>query len=71
MFTEKITQAQQLITESVRPLIIFDDDPDGLASFLLMYKKILGGNGIPLKGNDFPVLCINILVSFAVYSPSR
>ena len=32
-----------------RPLYFFDDDPDGLASFLLVYRFIGEGKGVPAK----------------------
>lgn len=32
-----------------RPLFIFHDDPDGLASFLLCYRFVKEGRGIPVK----------------------
>lgn len=35
---------------STRPLFLFDDDPDGLASFLLLYRLVRCGKGMPLKG---------------------
>ena len=32
-----------------RPLYFFDDDPDGLASFLLLYRFIGEGKGVIVK----------------------
>lgn len=55
MITEK--QFQQIRDELLhckRPLFFFDDDPDGLASFLLLYRLVHEGKGIPLKSD--PIL---------------
>ena len=32
-----------------KPLYLFDDDPDGLCSFLQLYRHIKGGKGIIVK----------------------
>ena len=32
-----------------RPIYFFDDDPDGLASFLLLYRYVKEGQGFPIK----------------------
>ncbi len=37
------------LENSSNPLIFFDDDADGLSSFLLIYKFIDKGKGIPIK----------------------
>lgn len=50
-FQEQILIAREKISQATRPMILFDDDPDGLASFLLIYKLVRGGKGIPIKGN--------------------
>lgn len=50
-FEETVQQARELILHSKRPYILFDDDPDGLASFLLIYRMIKEGKGSPIKGN--------------------
>ncbi|MBW2991030.1 DHH family phosphoesterase [Candidatus Woesearchaeota archaeon] len=46
------TQLQELrniFDSCARPVILFDDDPDGLAGFLLIYKHIREGRGMPVK----------------------
>lgn len=50
-FAQKISLAREKILNSTRPVILFDDDPDGLASFLLLYRMMRAGKGIPLKGS--------------------
>lgn len=47
---EQIKKARELLLSCSRPLFLFDDDPDGLASFLLIYKMVNGGKGMALKG---------------------
>jgi nanoRNase/pAp phosphatase (c-di-AMP/oligoRNAs hydrolase) len=48
--TEKqIEEIREDVLTSKRPLFFFHDDPDGLASFLLLYRMIKEGIGIPLK----------------------
>ncbi|MBU1198956.1 MAG: hypothetical protein KKF46_08535 [Nanoarchaeota archaeon] len=48
--TEKQLQKLREIFDScIRPLVLFDADPDGLASFLMIYKHIKDGRGVPVK----------------------
>ena len=47
----KLEQAKELLSQSTRPLFLFDNDPDGLAAFLLLYRFVKAGKGIPLKGS--------------------
>jgi single-stranded DNA-specific DHH superfamily exonuclease len=46
---EQLKELRQAFDSSARPVILFDDDPDGLASFLLIYRHIREGKGIPVK----------------------
>jgi single-stranded DNA-specific DHH superfamily exonuclease len=46
---KELSRLKEHINSAVRPLILFDDDPDGLSSFLLIYKQIMDGKGIPVK----------------------
>ena len=43
---EKIRDA---LDNCKRPLFLFDDDPDGLCSFLLLYRYVNEGQGIVVK----------------------
>ncbi len=45
-----IDEARELINNSARPIFLFDDDPDGLSAFLILYRMIKAGKGMPLKG---------------------
>jgi len=50
MLTEKqIKEIREELDTCKNPMIFFHDDPDGLASFLLLYKYIRAGIGIPIK----------------------
>ncbi len=51
------------------PVIIFDDDPDGLCSFLLFYRHIKRGKGIVAKST--PVVDVNFLNSVKSYNPDK
>ncbi|MAF34994.1 hypothetical protein CMO91_04060 [Candidatus Woesearchaeota archaeon] len=46
---EEIAILGKAIESAQRPFVFFHDDPDGLASFLLLYRKIQRGKGYPLK----------------------
>ncbi|MBR9690233.1 hypothetical protein GOV08_00965 [Candidatus Woesearchaeota archaeon] len=55
---EEIEYIRSELKKSKRPLIFFDDDPDGLASFLLFYRYKGEGKGVVVKstpelGDDF------------------
>ncbi|MDP6293546.1 MAG: DHH family phosphoesterase [Candidatus Woesearchaeota archaeon] len=45
----EIAELGKIIDAAERPFVFFHDDPDGLASFLLLYRKIQVGKGYPLK----------------------
>ncbi len=50
MLTEKqVKQLRSAIEGSSNPLFIYDDDPDGLSAFLLLYKIMGEGKGMMLK----------------------
>ncbi len=46
---DQIQQIRQAIEQSKNPLFFFDDDTDGLTSFLLLYRKYKKGHGVPVK----------------------
>ena len=47
--SQEVARLKEELTNCTRPLFIFHDDPDGLASFLLCYRFVKEGRGIPLK----------------------
>lgn len=50
MLTPKeVATIKEELLSCQRPLFIFHDDPDGLASFLLCYRFVKEGRGIPVK----------------------
>lgn len=58
---------RKAIKNSHRPLIFFDDDCDGLSSFLQVYKVVGDGRGIPVK--DSPVVGTRYNRKVDDYSP--
>jgi len=46
----ELTKVRKQLQECSRPIFLFDDDPDGLSAFLLLYRMVQAGKGIPLKG---------------------
>jgi len=51
---EDIEYIRRRIKESARVLILFDDDPDGVSSYILLYKLCIEAKGICVKGK--PIL---------------
>jgi len=60
---------REKLSTSVRPLFFFDDDPDGVSSFLLFYKAVNEGKGICVKGK--PILEKRYADKVTEYSPDR
>ena len=48
---EEIEKIREYLNKSENPLFFYDDDPDGLASYLLLKKYIGKGTGIPIKSS--------------------
>ncbi len=49
--TAQIKEIRDILQNSEKPLFFFDDDPDGLSSFLLLYRWIKKGTGIVVKSS--------------------
>ena len=50
MFTEKqLTFLREELATAQNPLFFYDDDPDGLSSFLLLYRYKKEGKGVIVK----------------------
>jgi single-stranded DNA-specific DHH superfamily exonuclease len=62
-----LKQISALIEKSDNPLIFYDDDPDGLVSYLLIKKHFGKGNGVAVKGK--PMLDTDYLYSVNRYNP--
>ena len=55
MLTKKqVTEIREHLHHANEPLFLFDNDPDGLCSFLLLQKYVKKGKGFPIK--SFPDL---------------
>jgi single-stranded DNA-specific DHH superfamily exonuclease len=50
----QLLQIEEFLSQSQNPIFFFDNDVDGLCSFLLLQKKIGRGRGIPIR--SFPEL---------------
>lgn len=48
---EQIKEIRKLLEKSEHPLFLFDDDPDGLCSYLLLKRKYQKGKGICVKAS--------------------
>ena len=48
---EKIIRAKELLESSERPVFVFDDDCDGIASFLLLYGFVKKGTPMVIKSS--------------------
>ena len=46
---EQVSEIRAALEKSQSPLFIYDDDPDGLCSFLLLYRLVQRGRGMMLK----------------------
>lgn len=69
MLTEK--EKKQIREELIctRPLYLFDDDPDGLCSFLLLYKYVREGKGVIVKSK--PVIGKGFVRKVDEYQPDK
>ena len=47
--TKEIKNIKKALDESARPIFFFDDDPDGVCSFVQFYKYKGDGKGVILK----------------------
>jgi len=68
MITDKeIEEIRGYLDKAENPLFLFDDDPDGLCSFLLLMKHYKKGKGVAVKSS--PVLGIDYLRKIDEYNP--
>ncbi|MCK5107182.1 MAG: DHH family phosphoesterase [Nanoarchaeota archaeon] len=64
---EDIEYIREQLSKSVNPLFLFDDDADGLCSFLLLYRYVREGHGVFIKTS--PELSEMYLEKVNEYSP--
>jgi len=58
MLTKKqVAEIKEHLDKAQNPLFFFDNDPDGLCSFLLLQRYIKKGKGVPIK--SFPGLTVD------------
>lgn len=70
MLTEKeVTRLRDELETAKNPLFFFHDDPDGLASFLLLYRKAKEGRGVCVKA--FPELTTAFLHKIEETEPDK
>lgn len=71
MLTEKeVGQLRDELLSCKRPLFFYHDDPDGLASFLLCYRFIGEGRGLPVKA--YPRITVDLFArKVADFDPDR
>src|SRR5210317_747001 len=66
---EKIEELKQALLSSEKQIFFFDDDPDGLCSFLLLYRLIEKGKGVIVK--QTPLLDSSFLRKVDEYGPDK
>ena len=66
---EDYKKIREELDNCVKPLFFFDDDPDGLASFLLLYKYKQEGKGIVVKGP--PKVGVEYIKKVEEYGPDK
>lgn len=66
---EKIQQIREELDNCKNPLFFFDDDPDGLSSFLLLYRYKKEGHGVVIK--SVPKLTDMFLAKVHEYDPDK
>jgi len=66
---EDVKKIKEELDNCKNPLFFFHDDPDGLCSFLLLYKYIREGKGIVFKAK--PGLGVNFVRQVNEYMPDK
>jgi hypothetical protein len=66
---KQIKEIREELQYCKKPLFFFHDDPDGLCSFLLLYKFVGDGKGIVIKSS--PKVDINFLPKVEEYQPDK
>lgn len=64
---QEISYIRKRLQEAVRPLFFYDDDADGVSSFIQMYRVVGDGKGIAVKGK--PILEAKYIRKVEEYSP--
>lgn len=69
MLTKQVSKAKKLLQKTKNPLFFFDDDIDGLASFLLLRRYLGRGKGVAIKSS--PVLDTSFVRKVKEYLPDK
>lgn len=64
---KELEELRQIFNSIHRPVVLFDDDADGVSSFLLIYKHVKEGKGIPVKNS--PELGTDMIRKVNDYAP--
>ncbi len=56
---KQVEEIKEHLDKAQNPLFLFDNDPDGLCSFLLLQRYIGRGKGVPIK--SFPELTVDYM----------
>ena len=67
MKDKKIEKIREILESSQNPLFLFDNDADGLCSFLIMQRKLGRGKGVPIK--SYPELSENYIRKVDEFNP--
>src|SRR6056297_218609 len=65
----EINFMKEKLKDSAKPLFLFDDDADGVTSFVMMYKLVGDGKGVCVKGK--PLVEASYLKKINEFSPDR
>lgn len=60
-----LNKFKEKLLEANRPLFLFDDDPDGLCSFILLYRFVKKGSGRAVKGSIINEQMSNFVNTYA------
>jgi len=69
MYEKMIKGIREELINCKQPLFFFHDDPDGLASFLLLYRFIREGKGVIVKSK--PLINMKFLRQVEEYEPDK
>ena len=67
MKKEELNKIREILESSQNPLFLFDNDADGLCSFLIMQRKFGRGKGVPIK--SYPELSESYVRKIEEFNP--
>lgn len=66
---KSLNELKNELEESINPLFMFDNDPDGFCSVVILLKNFGKGNAIPIK--SFPDVDSNLMDKIDSFSPDK